>query len=70
MELSNCFFITQSGNLIQVFCPFKVIAHTSINEIMAGEIFTVEAVKKSQLDNIVFQIGNQFYYHHYFELLI
>ena len=67
---NSCLFVNKQGELLQVFCSFRVIALHDVFKIRQGEVVFVSEVKSSEHGNIVFVINEENYYHHHFSVLI
>ena len=71
IETTNtCLFVNTGGELLQVFCSFKVFALQDVYEIKQGDVVFVSEVKSSESGQIVFVINDENYYHNHFSVLL
>jgi len=66
----SCLFLTSDGNLIEVFCEFKVIALRDVHHLSEGDVVQVSAVRYDAFGRIIFLINGEFYYASHFCLLV
>lgn len=68
--INTCLFVNTNGELLQLFCSFKVIALHDVYKIKQGDVVFVSEVKCSESGQIVYMINGENYYHHHFSVLL
>lgn len=65
-DYNSVLVVDAGGKLKQLFIPFTVVAKPFTSR--HGERFTVDEVHATAKDELVFVIGNKYFYHHQFEI--
>ena len=62
--------VTHTNRLVELYCPFLVIAKESIRKINDGQLAFVEKTGITKGEDYVFLIEGQWYYPKYFTILV
>jgi hypothetical protein len=65
---NTCLFVTAKGELICLFCRFRVISIRDIHRIRQGEVVSVAEVLGTKEGHIIYRIDRELYYHFHFVL--
>jgi hypothetical protein len=64
------YVVTYRNELLQLFCPFRIVVLTSVGGLYKGQILHVSMVKVTKDLVTVFLINGDAYYFYHFEILI
>ncbi len=62
--------VGKSGRIVRLLCPFRVLCVQTIGDISLNSFPTVEEVKMTEKDHLVYVINGRAYYHKYFRILL
>ena len=62
--------VGNSGKIARLMCPFKVLCVHTIGDIPLNSYPTVEEVKMTELDQLVYILNGKAFYHSYFRILL
>ena len=67
-EFNYNYFINNQGELVRVQCAFKVICLEDTHTLSQGDIVLVSSVVHTDRGIIIYNINNELFYHHHFDL--